>query len=537
MMSNEKRGEAIDLSHHLSKVGQARQTSPLKSLHKYMGKPGLISLAGGLPNAGYFPFASVSGEILAPDSFPLETGSKDSSLSWFWKLFSRSEKERTSTFTVGKYPKHPGDLNLESGLQYGLATGQPKLNEIIREFVGKVFQPAYSNWTTLVHTGNTDAWSKTVQTILNPGEGLIVSEWTYPSAMASAQPFGVIPVPIGMDSEGMSSISLQKTLAEWDESVRGFPRPRVMYTVPIGQNPTGTTMGIQRKKEIYDICVEYDIIIVEDDPYYFLQQGEYVPKADRVTDAANGDDEVFIASLAPSYLKVDYQGRVIRLDTFSKTVCPGSRLGWFTCNPMFAERLERTAETSSQAPSGFTQLYVASLLLKWQYDGYIRWLKALRLQYKQRRDYFLDCFGEEFHLQKAFSTEGYTAGAHLYYASLKPKRSFVPLSEKDTAYSKPLFSYIAPTSGMFVWLELHLEEHPSFTSLGYKALEMKLWTEIAEAGVLFAPGAMFFATKVEDDTPGPGHFRVSFSNSSPKEMKKAVSTFGTVLRKFMHTRI
>lgn len=66
----------------------------------------------------------------------------------------------------------------------GLATGQPKLNEVIREFVGKVFQPAYKNWTTLVHTGNTDAWFKTVQTILNPGEGLIVSEWTYPSAMA-----------------------------------------------------------------------------------------------------------------------------------------------------------------------------------------------------------------------------------------------------------------------------------------------------------------------------------------------------------------
>jgi len=531
-MLSEKRGDAIDLSHHLSNVARARQTSPLKGLQKWMGKPGLISLAGGLPNAQYFPIASISGELLAPDSFPLKTEPEESSLSWFWKLFSRSDKERTTTFTVDKYPKHPGDLNLATGLQYGMASGLPQMKEILHEFVEKVFQPAYGNWTTLLHTGNTDGWGKTVQTILNPGDGLIVSEWTYPSALAGARPYGIKLVPIGMDAEGMSSAALRKTLAEWDESTRGMPRPHVMYTVPIGQNPTGTTMGLDRKKEIYDICVEYDIIIVEDDPYYFLQEGKYVPKSERVSES-DADDETFLARLAPSYLKVDYQGRVIRLDTFSKTVCPGSRLGWFTCNPMFAERLERAAETSSQAPCGFTQLYVTSLLMNWHYDGYIRWLKALRIQYKGRRDYLVDCFAEEFHLQQSISTQGYTAGAQVYYASLKPKRSFIPLSEKDVAYSKPLFSFVPPSSGMFVWIELHLEDHPSFSSLGYKALEMKLWTEIAEAGVLFGPGSMFSATPVDDDTPGHGHFRISFSNSTPEELKKAVTIFGTTLRSFM----
>jgi len=291
-------------------------------------------------------------------------------------------------------------------------------------------------------------------------------------------------------------------------------------------------MSIQRKQEIYDICVEYDIIIVEDDPYYFLQEGKYVPKPERVEESAM-DDEAFIASLVPSYLKLDYQGRVIRLDTFSKTVAPGSRLGWFTCNPMFAERLERACETAAQAPCGFTQILVTSLLLNWHYEGYIRWLKALRLQYKQRRNYLLDCFAEEFHLQSSVSTQGYTAGAPVYYGSLKPKRSFIPLSEKDVAYSKPLFSFVPPTSGMFVWVELHLEEHPSFSSLGYKALETKLWTDIAEAGVLLGPGVIFSASPVEDDTPGYGHFRISFSNSTPEEFKKAVSVFANSLRKFM----
>lgn len=65
-----------------------------------------------------------------------------------------------------------------------MASGLPQLKEILHEFVEKVYQPAYGNWTTLIHTGNTDGWAKTVQTILNPGDGLIVSEWTYPSALA-----------------------------------------------------------------------------------------------------------------------------------------------------------------------------------------------------------------------------------------------------------------------------------------------------------------------------------------------------------------
>lgn len=96
------------------------------------------------------------------------------------------------------------------------------------------------------------------------------------------------------------------------------------------------TMGAARKKEIYDVCVEYgqcdsrfllsnvftrailDIIIVEDDPYFFLQQGEYSPKAARADSMDAISEEAWISTLAPSFLKFDYEGRVIRLDTFSK---------------------------------------------------------------------------------------------------------------------------------------------------------------------------------------------------------------------------
>lgn len=100
-------------------------------------------------------------------------------------------------------------------------------------------------------------------------------------------------------------------------------------------------MGVERKKAIYEICVEFgkncaivvqlcssltsqttiDVIIVEDDPYYFLQQGVYSPKSERSTASLKYDGDKFLADLAPSYLKFDYQGRVVRLDTFSKVIC------------------------------------------------------------------------------------------------------------------------------------------------------------------------------------------------------------------------
>jgi aromatic amino acid aminotransferase I / 2-aminoadipate transaminase len=72
-----------------------------------------------------------------------------------------------------------------------MATGVPALQEFIKEFTKKVYQPGYNNWTTLISCGNTDGWSKIAITLCNPGEGILVSEWTYPSALAvsSTSPF------------------------------------------------------------------------------------------------------------------------------------------------------------------------------------------------------------------------------------------------------------------------------------------------------------------------------------------------------------
>ncbi|TFK43565.1 PLP-dependent transferase [Crucibulum laeve] len=529
----EKLPEAIDLSHHLSRVSRARTTSPLKGLQKYFGKEGMISLAGGLPHPDYFPFSTISAEALPYDSYVSAMSNQSrGSFSWLWSFLSGGKKE-TVPITIPKYPANSGDISLSTALQYSMAAGIPQLQRIMKEFTDKVYKPAYSNYATIVHTGNTDGWVKASMTLCNPGEGVLVSEWTYPSALSTIIPLGLKPVPVAMDYQGMKSDSLRIVLSSWDETTCGMPRPHVMYTVPIGQNPTGATMEAVRKKEIYDICVEYDIIIVEDDPYYFLQEGPYDLPAlrNKKPFKVDEDDELFISHLAPSYLKFDYQGRVIRLDTFSKTIAPGCRMGWFTCNPLFAERFERQAETTTQAPCGFSQSIVTSLLLNWRYEGYLRWLKGLRVQYTERRNFFIDCLAEEFHLQRTLDTQGVWAGCEVYHASQKHRAEKQATNEKRAEIGNAVFSFVPPTSGMFVWLKLQLDGHPFFNTVGYKELEMKLWTEIAEAGVLFGPGFMFSSNQRPDEG-GSGHFRISFSNAEFGDMKKAVSIFATVLEKF-----
>ncbi|KAK1224386.1 hypothetical protein PQX77_012682 [Marasmius sp. AFHP31] len=498
-MSPEKRMEALDLSHHLSDVARQRNPSPLKFLMKYMGRPGIISLVGGLPNENYFPVSSVSGQVLVPDSFPVggDKGEPSNGFAWFWKLFGKSSPvERTTSFTVERYSDNSDDITLATSLQYGMAKGMPQLMSMINEFTEKVFQPGYSNPATGIDLGNTDGIHKTITTLCNPGEGVLFGEWTYPSTINAIKPYDIHAVPVKMDGEGVRSDDLRRILSEWDESSRGMPRPHVLYTIPVGQNPTGLTVEYARKKEIYDVCVEFDVIIIEDDPYYFLQSGPYVPKGERGTDALSTPDEDFIAHLVPSYLKLDYQGRVIRLDSFSK-------------------------------------VFVASTLLQWRYEGYIRWLRGIRAQYKQRRDDYVDCLAETFDLRKTVGTEAHEEGCTVYEAFLRPQSGFIS-SEKTPV--TPVLSFVPPTSGMFVWLEVHFQHHPLFGACDASTLEMKLWTDLAEAGLVLGPGYMFSADAVENLPRKRGHFRVSFSQCTLEDMKKSAKILSTVFREFMKIR-
>jgi aromatic amino acid aminotransferase I / 2-aminoadipate transaminase len=274
--------------------------------------------------------------------------------------------------------------------------------------------------------------------------------------------------------------------------------------------------------ESWDVQTSQDLIIAEDDPYFFLQVGEFVPKSLRKSEpepeSVTGEDvERFVASLVPTFLSVDTQGRVIRMETLSKvrhslslsrtlfirrgsllqTIAPGMRLGWFTCSPLFADRLERIGETSTQSPCGLGQALFMALISQWTFDGYVRWLRGLRAQYRHRRDFFVDCLADEFDL---FPTPASAVSPRWSSATVVGDHTFTVLSayarggnvhEKTTRH--PLLSFMPPSSGMFVWLELYFGEVPDETDEdgSVKTPEHQFWERLVNAGVLAVPGSYF----------------------------------------------
>ena len=214
----------------------------------------------------------------------------------------------------------------------------------------------------------------------------MMEEYTFSSAQETVLPQGVNVVPIKMDEQGLLPGSLDDVLSSWDEAARGARKPFVLYTIPTGQNPTGATQQAERRKAIYKVAQKHDVIIVEDEPYYFLQMQPYTgPDAEPVPPPKSHGD--FIKSLIPSYLSLDVDGRVIRLESFSKVLSPGSRTGWIVAAEQVIERFVRNCETSSQNPSGFSQIAFFKLLDEhWGHAGYLDWLIDIRLSYTNRRD-------------------------------------------------------------------------------------------------------------------------------------------------------
>lgn len=290
-----------------------------------------------------------------------------------------------------------------------------------------------------------------------------------------------------------------------------------MYIVPVGSNPTGSTMGAKRRQEIYDVCVEFDVIIVEDDPYTFLQFPTY-RLSEAGKDVVSGTEpqspEAFKASLVPSFLSFDTQGRVIRLDTFSKTLAPGFRLGWFTAAPMLIERLLRGTEVETQSPSGWSQIILQKLLSEWGIHGYLTWLANLRDQYRARRNQMCDAITRSFDVREAETT------------TVKGAEGLVAFAKgTDT----PIFSFVPPTGGMFIWITVYISKSTRFAKFTddatiedpEQAFMDELWKTLADNKVLLAPGHYYepwqgaekATTATRGGERGIGHFRLAFSTA------------------------
>lgn len=318
----------------------------------------------------------------------------------------------------------------------------------------------------------------------------------------------------------------------------------------MGQNPTSGLLSLQRRKEIYALCEKYDVIIVEDDPYWYLQY----PSAHALSTVHRGRKSAaepgrnynasrkstgfaFLDSLVPSYLTIDTSGRVIRLDTFSKTVAPGCRLGWITAQPEFVERILRITETSTQQPSGFVQSMIAELIIGpnspsdggrggskdgtgWKVDGWVRWLEGLRGNYERRMQAMTFVLEEGKYIVKHQRCQS---------IAQRPSQNDDSNSDDDGEGEDwhhvsrvQMYDFEYPMAGMFLWLHAHFDTHPLYGKVDSQKLSHALWVHITKEPfrVLISPGEIFSPTPDIKREKGWQYFRICFAAIDDEELEQ-----------------
>ncbi|KAF7588858.1 hypothetical protein BBP40_005076 [Aspergillus hancockii] len=508
-----QRSPPLDLSHHFAATTKRREASSIKELYKYFLIPGIANLTGGMPNASYFPYDTLEATVATPQRF--QPSHHDMS--------KKPENDAASSLRM-IIPKESHTTNLQkkidltTALQYGTSEGLPPMASFVRQFTRQHLHPnvPYTGGPeTILTTGATDGFSKVVEAftnVWNPDrdwtsqrEGILCEEFVYMNAIGTVKPRGLNVAPVTIDAQGMLARGkggLADVLENWD--FRKGRRPHLLYTITIGQNPTGGTLSVERRKEIYTLCQKHDIIIVEDDPYWNLQypsaptleaqhRGTPInttfPKRNYNAHGRSSGYE-FLDSLVPSYLSIDTDGRVVRLDTFSKTIAPGCRLGWITAQPAVIERVARITETTTQAPSGFVQAMVAQLILGqqvddsstnskksdrgWHMDGWVRWLEGLRGGYERRMQNMCSILEEGKYL---IDTD----------AGLREVQSHEE-SVWEVVAKVQMYDFDWPMGGMFVWVKLRLDTHPLRGQYEPARLSRALWIHLMQKPYLCLPG-------------------------------------------------
>lgn len=355
------------------------RSSAIRELLKLTARPGVISFAGGLP---------------APELFPI-TEVREAAL----RLLERSGSQ---------------------ALQYSTTEGYPPLREmIVRHMARYGIRVGIEN--VLITTGSQGALDLIGKVLINRGDRILTEAPTYLGAIQAFRMYGAEFVTVPGDADGLLTRRLEDVLRAG---------PKFMYVLPNFQNPSGTTLMLERRVELVRMADRYGIPIVEDDPYGQLRfEGEHIKS---------------LVVLDAEHLKCDrnghYTGNVVYLSTFSKTLAPGLRLGWVVAAEEVIARMVQAKQGTDLHTSTFDQM----LAYEVGQGGFLdRHVRRLREVYGRRRDLMLAC------LERAFPV---ATGVR----------------------------WTRPQGGLFLWMILP------------EALDADLLLpEALEANVAFVPGAAF----------------------------------------------
>jgi DNA-binding transcriptional MocR family regulator len=272
------------------------------------------------------------------------------------------------------------------------------------------------------------------------GERVLVEEPTYDRPLKILAAHGVETVPVAMEDEGLD-------LAALADALDSGGKPAFLYTIPTFQNPSGRTLSVERRHQLAGIARQHELLVLEDDPYGLVR---------------------FDGEAPPTLFELEGGTRVAYSSSFSKTIAPGLRVGYFVLPNALERELEALATSTYITPVLLGQATVFEFLRRGNFEPNLERVSTLL---GARRDAMLEALEREL---------------------------------PDARWSKP-------QGGYFVWLEL-----PEGADAG------ALLERATAAGVTFVPGADFGGA--------PNTARLAFSFVSPEEIREGVRRLAALVR-------
>lgn len=273
------------------------ETSAIRELFKLLGKPGIISFAGGFPDSAMF---DVDGIRAAVDQALTE---------------------------------EPG-----AALQYGATEGYQPLREQLSAFMASKGAEGVAPENLIVTTGSQQALDLLGKTLVGPGDKVIVEGPTFLATIQCFRLYGAELISAPIDADGVQTDVLEQLIAEH--------RPKFVYLIPTFGNPSGAMLSLERRRKVLELAVQYQTLVVEDDPYGDLYFGAPPPPSLlALTRQVPGSREL-----------------LVHCGSLSKVLSPGLRVGWMIGPAELLAKATMCKQFSDAHTSTFAQATAAQYL-------------------------------------------------------------------------------------------------------------------------------------------------------------------------------
>lgn len=299
---------------------QNLKPSAIREIFKYAADPEVVSLSAGNP---------------APEAFPSEQ---------IAEISSRILRE------------HPVDA-----LQYSLTEGYPALRQTIRDYMKRTHKIGRDFDDVLITSGAQQVMDLLTKSMCNAGDVVLCEAPSFVGSLNTFRSYQVKLHGIPMDSDGMNMEALEKALQE-------ERRVKFIYTIPNFQNPTGRTMSLAKRRRMYELAKQYQVLILEDNPYGDLR---------------------FAGEDLPSIKSFDKDGIVVYAGTFSKVIAPGIRVGFALLPTPVMNKMVVCKQGEDVHTNIWAQMIVNEFMTKYDYDAHLLSLKQI---YKKKAEFTMGLF-------------------------------------------------------------------------------------------------------------------------------------------------